>query len=471
MTHTLPRTIVLAGALSMSTTAFAQPAPIDQSGQDKPAAAQAKPGEAGKAAADEPATTSQYDFETGEIILDVTARPDVASSKFQEYRDVVKGVSMPGFRLFGREDKIRFDLRGEHVKQNDERYTGYFKTDWLGLAADYNSIVHRIGNDGRTFLIEQSPGVWRMSDTLQQSIQNIWESTTNANRIFTTFVQPLFAPSIEEGSTVDVQVVRERTNIVADLARNQPFTLKLNYYREQRHGSGGLSSNYLSYITETPQVTEYLTQDYGIGAALDKSWGNLRGAFHYNWFDDQVDTLLFDSPFRATDSLVATIGTGAAATGVGGPYQGRMINPPDNQAYTTSLGATWKLAHSTRLTGDVNLGHLTQNDQFYPYITNTAVVTPVLRSGDIVAASAVVERQDCHDEHCHRDDVETDGSVESGGPISTVRSRQPDAADHVSRLWQLGSHIFGDATDIGSVRLHDRSPRRNGRLRHQEFHT
>ena len=215
---------------------------------------------------------------------------------------MVKGVSMPGFRLFGRSKGLRFDLRGQNVQQLDERYTGTFKTDWFAVNADYNSIVHRIGNDGRTFLTQQSPGVWVMSDTLQAAIQNIWESTPTANRIFTSFVQPLFQPSIDAGTSVDVQVLRERTSVVADLARNQPFSFRLNYDREQRHGSGGLSSNYLSYVTETPQVTEYLTQDAGLAAALDKPWGNVRGSLHYNWYVDQVKSLTFDSPFRASDA-------------------------------------------------------------------------------------------------------------------------------------------------------------------------
>lgn len=215
-----------------------------------------------------------------------------------------------------------------------------------------------------------------MSDTLQSAIQNIWESTPTAQRVFTTFVQPLFQPSIDAGTVVDVQVVRERTSVVTDLARNQPFSIRLNYDREQRHGSGGLSSNYLSYVTETPQVTEYLTQDAGISAALDKPWGNVRGALHYNWYRDQVKSLIFDSPFRVTDAVAATVGTGTAATSVGGPAFGRMINPPDNQATSGTFGTTLKLAKNTRLTGDVSMSRMTQNDQLFPYITNTAVVTP-----------------------------------------------------------------------------------------------
>jgi hypothetical protein len=73
-----------------------------------------------------------------------------------------------------------------------------------------------------------------------------------------------------------------------------------------------------------------------------------------------------------------TVGTGAAATGVGGPASGLMVNPPDNSAYLAAVGTTLKLAAHTRITADVNLGRLSQNDQFFPYLTNTAVVTPVL---------------------------------------------------------------------------------------------
>jgi putative beta-barrel porin MtrB/PioB len=370
---TLTIALVASGVIFVNASAFAQ-----SDSAVATTAAAATPAAAPAAAAQEKPAVSANDFQTGDVMLDVTGRPDVGSSKFQEYRDVVKGVSMPNFRLFGRDNSIRYDLRGENVKQLDERYTGYFKTDWFALNADYNSIVHRIGNDGRTFLTQQSPGVWTMSDTLQKAIQTTWESTPTAQRIFTTFVVPLFAPSINEGSIVDVQVVRERTEVIADLARNQPFTLKLNYRREQRHGSGGLSSNYLNYQTETPQVTEYLTQDFGLAGALDKPWGNVRGALHYNWYQDQVKSLVFDSPFRVTDALVATVGTGAAATAVGGPADGRMVNPPDNQAYLGSFGVTFKLPNHTRITGDANLSHLTQNDQFFPYLTNTAVTTPLL---------------------------------------------------------------------------------------------
>ena len=73
-----------------------------------------------------------------------------------------------------------------------------------------------------------------------------------------------------------------------------------------------------------------------------------------------------------------TLGSGTTATGVGGPNSGLMVNPPDNSAVLGAVGTTLKLRDHTRITADVNLGHLSQNAQFFPYLTNTAVVTPVL---------------------------------------------------------------------------------------------
>lgn len=327
-----------------------------------------------------PAPAAREDFVSGHLTFQLLGRNDIESSKFEEYRDVVKGASVPRFNVTGSAGALRYDLRGENVKQRDERYTGTLKTDFFAVTADYNAIIHRIGNNGRTMLAEQSPGVWRMSDTLQQAFQNTWESTPTANRIFTTFVQPLFLPSILDGSVVDVQVQRQRNNVVVDIARNQPLTLRVSYAREQRHGSGGLSTNYLSYTTETPAVTEYLTQDVGFNAGLNKPWGNLRAGLRYNWFIDQVKSLAFDSPFRATDALVATITLPGGATSVGGPASGRMVNPPDSSAYTGTFGATLKARANTRITADVALGRLAQNDQLFPYITNTAVVTPIVGS-------------------------------------------------------------------------------------------
>ena len=54
------------------------------------------------------------------------------SSKFEEYREVPKGVSMPEFLFKGSQKDNDFSLFGKNVSQTDQRYTGFAKTELDG---------------------------------------------------------------------------------------------------------------------------------------------------------------------------------------------------------------------------------------------------------------------------------------------------------------------------------------------------
>ncbi|MGZ5393783.1 MAG: hypothetical protein ACXWD3_18665, partial [Mycobacterium sp.] len=58
----------------------------------------------------------------GTATLQLLGRDDVGSSKFEEYRVVPKGVSMPVFNLAGSNNGNNFALWGENVSQADQRY-------------------------------------------------------------------------------------------------------------------------------------------------------------------------------------------------------------------------------------------------------------------------------------------------------------------------------------------------------------
>jgi hypothetical protein len=62
---------------------------------------------------------------TGKASLLLLGRDDVDSSKFQEYKIVPKGVSMPVFNLAGSHNGTDFALTGQNVSQADQRYLGY----------------------------------------------------------------------------------------------------------------------------------------------------------------------------------------------------------------------------------------------------------------------------------------------------------------------------------------------------------
>src|SRR5512141_3266453 len=105
-------TMLLAcGLLAMSTQALAQTtAPSSQTAQAPTPADTQKP-------ADTPKPAETPNWFNGNVNLLLLGRDDVASSRFEEYRRVPKGVSMPVFSLAGSQDGNGFALFGKSISQ------------------------------------------------------------------------------------------------------------------------------------------------------------------------------------------------------------------------------------------------------------------------------------------------------------------------------------------------------------------
>src|SRR3972149_7067054 len=98
----------------------------------------------------------------GEMTLRTLATEDVESSKFTEYREVPKGVSLPFVNLWSASGKVDFNLTGQNVQQTNQRYFGWAKAFGFGVTFDYNQIPHNMGNDAHLIYNESQPGVWTM---------------------------------------------------------------------------------------------------------------------------------------------------------------------------------------------------------------------------------------------------------------------------------------------------------------------
>jgi hypothetical protein len=113
-----------------------------------------------------------------------------------------------------------------------------------------------------------------------------------------------------------------------------------------------------------------------LNATARQDWGVVFGAFHYNDFSNRLDTFGWDNPFRATDSTDGRAYLGPYTT-TNGPATGLAGLPPSNQAWNLAGGTTLMFGPRTRLTADLQFGQWKQNEQqFIPYTTNTAVLTP-----------------------------------------------------------------------------------------------
>lgn len=310
---------------------------------------------------------------TGQASLLLLGRDDVVSSKFEEYREVPKGVSMPVFSFQGSHDGKDFAVFGQNVSRSDQRYRGWAGLSWFGIAFDYNSIPHNMGNDGRTLHTETAPGVWSMSATLRKTLGDAVDAVPTASRTYPFYLN-LLTPSIDSANYVSVSSLRQRGLVEADLGRNLPFDLALTYLREVKSGARGASAGdvlgTVTSLVDVPEPLDELTQDFGIRGAYNFAMGDVHGSLNRNLFSNRLTSLVLDNPFRATDLAYTSTAV------PGGPAQVRFSTSPDNEATRGAFGFQLKFGRKTRLGGDVAIGRWTQNEAFLPYTINSAIFTP-----------------------------------------------------------------------------------------------
>ena len=311
----------------------------------------------------------------GEISVGVLGRDDIASSKFTEYREVPKGVSVPFFNLYSIGDKVDFKLFGYNVRQSDQRYNGWLKAAAFDMYFDYNQTPHYMGNDARTIQSELAQGVWGMSDSLQQTLGTTVNATPTAGRTV-TFYDALLGPSFAAANKIDITSTRKRGTATFDFAKKLPFDLSLTYMRELKSGyrgeEGGGVYSAVSSVVEVPGPLDEITQDISARLAKNFKKGNIHASFARNLYNNRAETLTVDNPFQWFDQPYVT----SPAPAVGGASRARWINAPDNEASTGNIGFLLKFAKQTRIGGELSMGRWTQNAPFYPYTINSALKTP-----------------------------------------------------------------------------------------------
>ncbi|TFG36853.1 MAG: hypothetical protein E4H44_06200, partial [Candidatus Aminicenantes bacterium] len=311
---------------------------------------------------------------TGKATLLLLGRDDVSSSKFEEYRTVPKGLSMTEFSLQGSQNSKDFAVFGQKVALADQRWFGYANVGWLGVTYDYNQIPHNMGNNGHTIHTETSPGVWNMSATLRQSLGDAVAATLPASARTYPFYANLLAPTIAAANSYDISGLRQRGEVKFDITNNLPFDLSFTYMREVKTGYRGASGgDILGVVTSAVDVGESMnevTTDYGVRGAYNFKAGNVYATFNRNIYNDRVDSLVVDNPFRATDLAYTSTSV------PGGPGQARFSTSPDNEASRFAFGTLLKFPLQTRIMADLAFGTWTQDAAFIPYTINSAILSP-----------------------------------------------------------------------------------------------
>lgn len=304
---------------------------------------------------------------------------DTASAKFEEYRDLGSGFSIPKLRLFGESaDGDRYlTFRGDKVLRDDARYgLDYGVAGRYNLAIDYNKIPHRFGNDGRLLWTRTAPGTYQLADPVQADLQGAIASQFAANRagVNFDFLNRLIAPYLASAASVDVGLRRDRTTARLDLGKGGSVSWAAEYRHENRNGTRPYGASFgFNNVTELPEPIDYDTSE----AAISGNWATRRGAlgfgYRYSTFENNVSTLTWDNPFRATDSTDSGAYQGPSSSSIGGSARGFADLAPDNEAGSLFASGRWRLGGAWFAGGSATYSRMRQDEPLLPYTLNTAI--------------------------------------------------------------------------------------------------
>jgi MtrB/PioB family decaheme-associated outer membrane protein len=289
------------------------------------------------------------------------------SSKFTEYRDVPRGLIAPYLSLDLTKGNRYFRLEGRNIAQADQRVAaelGEYGKFRLDLA--YGQIPHRFSYFGATPYVESPLGVFRLNDVIRSAAEALVPTGTGTN---IAAARQLVSSFLTSAGPIDLGLLRKKTSLNLALTPSVPLRWDISASTETRSGNRPFGASLgFSNAIELPEPIHYRTTNLDTGLEYHTRRVTLRAGVAASFFDNSVQTLVWDNPYRITDSTYAS-----AYSAGNGTAHGRLSLAPSNDAVRFSLGGSVKPVAGTRLSAAVSYALFSQNEKLLPFTINTAI--------------------------------------------------------------------------------------------------
>lgn len=300
---------------------------------------------------------------------------DTGSAKFEEYRDLGSGFWLDRLHLSGEsaDGETLLDFTAVSAGRDDGRYTLALGTPGrYQLTLDYNKIPHRFGNGARLLWTETRPGVYEIPDSVQTQLQTAVEA--NRTALNYNFLDNLLAPYLAAARTADLGLVRDRSRARLDVGQLGRLAWAVEVTHEQRKGNRPFGASFgFNSVTEVPEPIDYDTQGAELSAEWTGSRSGLRFGYRASRFENHVDTLIWDNPFRAVDSTDPNAYQAPSASSTNGASRGIADLAPDNRSDVLFLSGRTRFGRRGWAQTSVSWNRMQQDDPLLPYTLNTAI--------------------------------------------------------------------------------------------------
>ena len=221
------------------------------------------------------------------------------------------------------------------------------------------------------------PGRLEIADPVQAALQGAIAAqfATSPAGINYAFLNRLLSPYLATAQAINLGLERNRLLARLDLGRHGPPLLGARVRPGEAHaataaygGSFGFSN-----ATELPEPIDYDTTGAELAGEWNTATSGLAFGYRYSKFENNVSTLIWDNPFRATSATDPSAYTAPGAGSIGGSALGFADLAASNRADLLFLNGRTRFG-SWFANGSASYDTMKQDDPLLPYTLNSSIV-------------------------------------------------------------------------------------------------
>lgn len=283
------------------------------------------------------------------------------SNKYLEYRDYRENVVLNSLSYY-LGSKIGFlEINAKGISKNDQNSTlrlGKYGRYYLDFSWDQTP--HSFSNHSKLFFNETQKGVYSIADSIQSRLQAA-ASVDSVTRL-------LMASYLSQAQRFPLSYRRDKAIGEVKISPTRDINLKLSYSNEKKRGYKATSGTPGRFnMIDIPETIDFLTHQIDAQAQYSQKDWSIRWDGGVSVFDNKLEALIWDDPFRLTD-------TSGGGSSIPRTSVVRMGVAPDNWAGNTSITGFVKLPFNVQSRATLGYGITKQDEEFLPHTSNTAIV-------------------------------------------------------------------------------------------------
>lgn len=289
---------------------------------------------------------------------------DKDAAKFTEFRSVPKGLFLESYSINDTFGAWELDIKGEKVFRSDQSYNLKLSGP-IDVTLNVDQIPHDLSHIAKTIFSHPTPTTFALPDDLQTFFQSNAAKTSFDTLIYT----PTMATFASTAEGVILSTKRDKIEAKLKVGAEQVYGFDVAIEQEKKSGSKPIGAPLgFSQAVELPEPVDYATTNLKLHKNVILGAIEIDGSYKFTDFKNNVDFIQWDNTRRISDTTAAS----AYSTG-NGSVTGKLDLYPSNKAHEAAVNIGSDLPLNGRFNGAIGYIRTTQNDNFVPYTTNTAI--------------------------------------------------------------------------------------------------